>query len=160
MQNLPTMQAFQKLLLAEKQIVEGQLFPLLTLRDTLNQAKNISKLYSSKYTLIDIWANWCVPCRDEHPNLLQQYKKYKQKGLEIISVSIDKLTDSYLWKEAIKNDKIGIWTHFIDTDGKAKEELKIRFIPANFIIDDKGNIVAKYLSGEKLNEKLKVLFDL
>lgn len=158
MQNLPTMQAFQKLLLAERQIEIGTLFPILTLKDTLNQAKDISKLYGSKYTLVDIWANWCAPCRDEHPNLLSQYEKYKQKGLEIISISIDKLTDTYLWKEAIKNDKIGLWPHFIDTAGQTSTDLKIRFIPANFLLDEKGKIVAKYLRGEDINKKLFELF--
>lgn len=157
MQNLPTMQYFHKLLLAERKIESGHKFPLFKFKDTLNKTQDISGFYGTKYTLIDFWANWCVPCREEHPNLIQQFKKYKSKGLAVISVSIDKLSDSYLWKEAIKKDSINLWPHFIDIEEQAKAQLKIRFIPANFLIDDKGNIVAKYLRGEELNTMLSEL---
>lgn len=158
MQNLPTMQYFRKLLLAEQKIESGSPFPFFKFKDTLNRTQDIGKFYGSKYTLIDFWANWCVPCREEHPNLIRQYKKYNTQGFAVISISIDKLSDTYLWKEAIKKDGIDLWPHFIDTEEQSREQLKIRFIPANFLIDDKGNIVAKYLTGEELNKVLLKLF--
>lgn len=157
MKNLPSMQNLQRILLSEKNLKYGYLFPSLKLNDKNNKSTELTQFYG-KYTLVDFWANWCTPCRAENPNLINQYKKYRDKGLAILSVSIDKTSDKSLWQAAIRKDGIGLWPNFIDQDQKAKQQLNIRFIPANFLIDINGKIIAKDLMGDALNDKLEELF--
>jgi thiol-disulfide isomerase/thioredoxin len=157
MKKLPSMQALHTLLLAEKKISYGYTFPSFTLNDKNNHPVELKNIYG-KYTLIDFWANWCTPCRAENPNLIAQYKKYKEKGLVIVSVSIDKIADKALWLDAVKNDGIGLWYNFIDANQKAKQQLNIRLIPSNFLIDKNGKILARDLIGNALNTKLDELF--
>jgi thiol-disulfide isomerase/thioredoxin len=156
MKNLPSMQYLYEILLTENTLKHSP-FPSLKFYDKNNQPFELTKLYG-KYTLIDFWANWCTPCRAENPNLIDQYKKYKDKGLAILSVSIDKIADKHLWEEAISKDAIGLWPNFIDIDQKAKQILNIRFIPANYLIDNNGKIIAQDIIGSALNTKLGELF--
>ncbi|MEI9911503.1 MAG: TlpA disulfide reductase family protein [Bacteroidota bacterium] len=91
--------------------------------------------FKGKYVFLDFWASWCVPCREEHPNIAAQYEKYKHKGFTIVSVSID--TDKDKWLKAITKDKM-TWTQVSDLKGeKGETYLKygITTIPANFLID-------------------------
>lgn len=159
MKSLPAMKALHKMLLTEKSMSVGAMFPSLNLPDTLNQYKELNT-FLGKYTLVDFWANWCMPCRQEHPYILKQFVKYKDSGFKVLSVSIDKLVDRNLWLNAIRNDGVGRWPHFIDADHVAKQQLNIYVIPVNFLLDATGRIIAKDLRGEELEAKLSELFRL
>lgn len=114
--------------------------------------------FKGKYTLLDFWASWCTPCREENPTLIEAYQKFKDQGFEIVSVSID--TDTRKWQKAIEEDQIGIWKHLIDTTGwksEILEEYSIQSIPANFLISPEGKIIAFNLRGEALLKKLEEL---
>lgn len=113
-----------------------------------------------KLTLIDFWASWCKPCRRENPNVVKVYNKYHKKGLEIISVSLDgsrnQRDPKAAWIKAIEDDKL-TWSHvsnlnyFNDPVAKA---YNIRSIPATFLLDENGKILAKNLRGDALEKKV------
>lgn len=107
-----------------------------------------------KYVLIDFWASWCGPCRQENPNVKKLYDKYKSKGFEIVSVSFDK--DPVAWKKAIAEDKMN-WLHVSDLlefQSAAAQTYVITAIPATFLLNKEGRIIAKNLRGKDLERKL------
>ena len=112
-----------------------------------------------KYVLIDFWASWCGPCRKENPNVVAMYHKYKDKGFEIFSVSLDR--DKAGWVGAIEKDRL-VWpNHVSDLKSWSSEAAKIygvRSIPATFFIDKDGRILAKDLRGAALDDMLKKVF--
>jgi len=112
-----------------------------------------------EYTLIDFWASWCRPCRNENPNVVKVYKKYHDKGLNIISVSLDKDTQKQRWIDAIAQDKMD-WHHVSNlkfwSDPIAKK-YGVRSIPSTFLVDKNGVIVAKNLRGKALEDKIASL---
>lgn len=109
----------------------------------------------NKVTMIDFWASWCGPCRQEMPNVIKAYNEYKEKGFAVVGVSLD--NNKKAWKEAIQ--KLGIpWPQMSDLKGwqSAGAALyNVRSIPATILIDQKGKIIAKDLRGEELEIKLK-----
>ena len=77
----------------------------------------LSKLFKGRYLLLDFWASWCVPCRENNPHLISVYKKYKERGLAVIGVGDDD-SDTTAWKKAIETDGIGIWNHVLRGSNK------------------------------------------
>ncbi len=111
-----------------------------------------------RYTIIDFWASWCAPCRQENPNTVALYNKYKNKGLKIIGVSLD--TDQQKWITAIEKDKL-TWLQLSNLTGWKEPLLqyfKVTAIPKLIIVDKKGTIIAKDLKGEELAKKIDELF--
>ena len=111
-----------------------------------------------KYILIDFWASWCGPCRRENPNVVRMYQEYKDKGFDILSVSLDNNKDR--WVQAIKQDKM-TWHHISDLKGWSSELSKpygVRGIPYTVLVDPEGKIMATRLRGPALESKLKEIF--
>lgn len=137
----------------------GQKAPDFVATDIDGNKATLSNYLGNGYVLIDFWASWCAPCRKENPNLIKAYNVYKEKGLEIIGVSLDNKTAP--WFGAIKQDEL-TWTQLIDEKAWAGEGVKsygVRLIPANFLINKDGIIVAKNLKGDNLQETLASLIN-
>lgn len=110
-----------------------------------------------KVTIVDFWASWCNPCRLENPNVVALYNEFHAKGLNIISVSLDK--DAAKWKEAIAKDKLS-WTqvsNLKDFEDPIAIAYGVNSIPSVFVLDAKGIIVAKDLRGAELKAKIAAL---
>lgn len=112
----------------------------------------------NKYTLIDFWASWCGPCRQEMPNLVKAYNEYKSKGFGIVGVSLDR--DLEAWKQGIKALDI-TWPQMSDLkfwNSEGAQLYAVRSIPYTVLVDQNGTIIAKGLHGKELQEKLAELF--
>ncbi len=113
--------------------------------------------FRGKYVLLDFWASWCGPCRQENPNVVKAYNKYKDKNFTIIGVSLDRPSGKSDWLAAIKNDGLS-WTEVSDLkfwNNQAAGLYSITSIPANFLIDPNGKIIARDLRGDDLESKLE-----
>lgn len=123
-----------------------------TMNNIDGQAVSLSELVGNQELLmIDFWAAWCPDCRAENPNIVAVYNDFKDKGLDIISVSLD--TDKNAWTNAIANDGLSWKNHVSELKGwdcSAATEYGVAWIPQNFLIDIDGNIVAKNLNGNDL----------
>ncbi len=138
----------------------GVAAPDFTEADVNGQPVKLSS-FKGKYVLIDFWASWCGPCRQENPNVVKTYNKYKNKNFTIIGVSLDRESGKEDWINAIKNDGL-VWTQVSDLKFWQNEVAllyKITAIPSNFLIDPSGKIVAKNLRGVDLDKKLGELLE-
>lgn len=114
--------------------------------------------FKDKYILLDFWSSNCGPCRIENPNLLKNYKAYRDRGFEIVSISLDKNRED--WANAVKKDSM-IWTTVSDlkgVDGDIPITYNVYFIPTYYLIDPNGIIIDKIMGRGLLDEKLKVIF--
>ncbi|MAL60272.1 MAG: peroxiredoxin [Flavobacteriaceae bacterium] len=114
-----------------------------------------------KYTIIDFWASWCRPCRLENPNVVKVYEKYHDKGLNIISVSLDRDGQKERWVQAIEDDKMD-WYHVSNLrfwQDPIAQQYNVRSIPATFLLDAEGRIIDKNLRGPALERRIAQLLD-
>jgi peroxiredoxin len=130
--------------------------PDLTFNDPNGNPITLSS-FRGKYVLIDFWASWCRPCRIENPNVVKLYDQYKNKGFEIYGVSLDQQHDA--WVNAIAQDQL-TWPQVSDLGGwnsKPSQMYGVQAIPATFLLDPNGIIIAKNLRGEELKQKIAEL---
>jgi peroxiredoxin len=138
----------------------GMLYVSFTMQDTTREKHlSVVDVIGDNYLLVDFWASWCRPCREENPNLVAVYNDYKDKGFDILGVSLDREEGS--WKKAIRDDKL-TWHHVSDLlywENRAAKIYGVRSIPANVLIDPNGIIIAKNLRGKALREKMEEIFN-
>ena len=133
----------------------GSVAPDFTQNDPAGKPISLSS-FKGKYVLLDFWASWCGPCRQENPNVVKAYNEYKNKNFTILSVSLDRPNGKNAWLQAIKDDGLA-WNHVSDLqfwNNEAAKLYNVQSIPGNFLIDPTGKIVAKDLRGEELEQKL------
>ncbi|GGH09463.1 TlpA disulfide reductase family protein [Mucilaginibacter phyllosphaerae] len=152
LKNSPLGVEYQKKLIRWRTVDVGAIAPNFTQPDQQGKLINLAD-YKGKYVLVDFWASWCHPCRDENPNLVKQYQLYKDKNFTILSISLDESKTA--WLKAIKEDKLP-WKQVSDLkkNNQARVKYGVQSIPDNFLISPEGEIIGKSLRGEDLNKKL------
>lgn len=151
--------AFAQRIEAARTIGIGNSAPDFTQNDPDGNPVSLSD-FQGKYVLIDFWASWCGPCRQENPNLVKAYAAYKDKGFEILGVSLDNNDGREDWLKAIEKDGL-TWTQVSDLNSWNNEVARmygVRAVPQSYLINPEGVIVAENLRGDLLEEKLAEIF--
>lgn len=139
-----------------QRLAVGQHAPEIEAYTPNNKTVKLSD-YRGKYVLVDFWASWCVPCRKENPNLVRIHRAYKDKGFDILGVSLDNNPGS--WMRAIEEDKLD-WTNISDLKAWSSDliiDYRIKAIPSSVVLDPEGKILAKNLRSNELEELLKTI---
>ena len=142
---------------SKRKLTVGAEAPEIALPSPDGEVISLSSL-KGNYVLIDFWAAWCRPCRAENPNVVRMYKKYQDKNFEILGVSLDRTKEA--WVGAIQQDGLP-WLHVSDLgywNSSVTRTYQISAIPATYLIDPEGKIIAKNLRGPSLAAKLQEIF--
>jgi len=151
---LPQIKALKERVSVMKAVAVGQKAPDFTLSDVNGNPVALSSKIGSKLLLIDFWAAWCNPCRQENPNVVKVYNEFHKKGFDVFGVSLDQKKEA--WVKAIADDKL-TWTHVSDLqywNNAAAKIYAVNSIPANFLLDETGKIIGKNLRGQDLYNKV------
>lgn len=155
---VPNVKMLRSYIERERPFCKGQTPPDIMMNDPDGKPLKLSSL-KGKVVLIDFWASWCAPCRAELPTVVANYKKYKDKGFDIFSVSLDQ--DKNAWVNAIQKDGL-TWTNHVSDllqwQSPIKELYRIKSIPKTVLLDKEGKILDRDLRGEALTKKLDQLF--
>ena len=154
--NVLLMSAFMFTLTTKAQPRKGDLAPELTLPDTQGKTFALSSLRGS-VVLLDFWASWCRPCRENSPELVKLYAKFKGQGLQILGVSVD--DNPSAWQRAVKVDKM-TWPQVIVPAAEKNRVLStygVSYIPATFLMDRKGVLQEVDLRGGELEQAIQRL---
>jgi len=141
-----------------KQSKVGSIAPEFTVKEIEGKPLSLNDYKENKYVLIDFWASWCAPCREELPYIKELYKKYSKEGFKVISITQDKDLDA--WKNAILKEKINSWRHFsiMENNDSVLKDYFVNGIPHKILIDKQGKIIGKWKgSGEKNKKELQNL---
>jgi peroxiredoxin len=133
----------------------GSIATDFTQADTSGVPVSLSS-FRGKYVLLDFWASWCGPCRQENPNVVANFKKFNSKNFTVLGVSLDRQGQKDKWLQAIYKDEL-TWTHVSDLqfwNNTVAQQYRVQGIPQNFLIGPDGKIVAKNLRGPALEQKL------
>jgi thiol-disulfide isomerase/thioredoxin len=148
---IPAFQALINKMNADKSLAIGKSFPIAEFGFAKEFGQTIE---NSKYTLIDFWASYCKPCINQFPDLKMLYEKYKSKGFQIYTISIDRRDRIASAKKILKNQKVG-WENSFDIDGKKSLVFNIVGIPRSFLVDSRGDIIESDMSIRNLEKFLK-----
>jgi peroxiredoxin len=138
-----------------KVVEVGQKAPDFTLNDPEGNPVSLYSKVGTKVLLLDFWAAWCGPCRQENPNVVKVYKEFNKKGFDVFGVSLDRTKED--WVKAISDDKL-TWTHVSDLqywNNAAARMYAVNAIPANFLLDENGVIIGRNLREQALYDKVK-----
>jgi peroxiredoxin len=152
--SLPQIISLKDRVAVMKTVAIGQKAPDFVMSDVDDKPVALSSKIGSKLLLIDFWAAWCGPCRQENPNVVKVYNEFNKKGFDVFGVSLDQKREA--WVKAIADDKL-TWTHVSDLQywsNSAAKLYAVNSIPANFLLDETGTIIAKNLRGEELYKKV------
>ncbi|MES2457996.1 MAG: TlpA disulfide reductase family protein [Bacteroidota bacterium] len=140
---------FAKKIETAKASSQGGYLPDFSQPDASGKIVRLSS-FRGKYVLVDFWASWCLPCRQESPSLVKAFHSYKDKGFTILGVSLDKNKES--WLKAIEVDKLD-WTQVSDLkywNNEVAKKFDIRFVPQNILLDPSGKVIGRNLHGDEL----------
>lgn len=138
-----------------KSVALGAIAPDFAMADTSGKVVKLSS-FRGRFLLVDLWASWCGPCRQENPNVVRTFNKYKDRNFTVLGVSLDRPDAKDKWIKAIKDDGL-TWTHVSDLkfwNNEVAQMYGVQAIPQNFLLDPNGKVIAKNLRGDALDAKL------